>query len=150
MRYITGFNEDISNFTKEIKELCSYSLSYLQDEGFSYNIDSYNDDQSLLFINGSSEVKFIDILPDLQQFIELLLNISIIKNITVSFYYKSLNGYELGSSASSRSVRETLSVYKILNDDFSRATYNTNALIIFSFELGKKKAPLLKRIKSFF
>lgn len=150
MKYIKSFNESIGDFAKEVRQLCDGSLAYLKDEGFTYLTDLDNDGEALLYINGSKEVKFVDILPDLQPFIELLSEISIIKDIDVSFYFKTLNGYELRDSARSRNAKVILTVDKILNSEFDEPTYNTPAVIIFRFELEKKKVPFLSKIKSFF
>ncbi len=150
MKYIKSFNESIGDFAKEVRQLCDDTLAYLKDEGFTYLTDLDNDGEALLYINGSKEVKFVDILPDLQPFIELLSEISIIKDIDVSFYFKTLNGYELRDSARSRNAKVILTVDKILNSEFDEPIYNIPGIIIFRFELEKKKVPFLSKIKSFF
>ena len=150
MKYIKSFNESIGDFAKEVRQLCDDTLAYLKDEGFTYLTDLDNDGEALLYINGSKEVKFVDILPDLQPFIELLSEISIIKDIDVSFYFKTLNGYELRDSARSRNAKAILTVDKILNSEFDEPIYNTPGIISFRFELEKKKVPFLSKIKSFF
>jgi hypothetical protein len=150
MKYIKSFNESIGDFAKEVRQVCDDSLAYLKDEGFTYITDLDNDGEALLYINGSKEVKFVDILPDLQPFIELLSEISIIKDIDVSFYFKTLNGYELRDSARSRNAKSILTVNQILNDEFDKPIFNIPGIIIFRFELEKKKVPFLSKIKSFF
>ena len=150
MKYIKSFNESIGDFSKEVRQVCDDSLAYLKDEGFTYITDLDNDGEALLYINGSKEVKFVDILPDLQPFIELLSEISIIKDIDVSFYFKTLNGYELRDSARSRNAKSILTVNQILNDEFDKPIFNIPGIIIFRFELEKKKVPFLSKIKSFF
>ena len=150
MKYIKSFNESIGDFAKEVRQLCDDTLAYLKDEGFTYLTDLDNDGEALLYINGSKEVKFVDILADLQPFIELLSEISIIKDIDVSFYFKTLNGYELRDSARSRNAKVILTVDKILNSEFDEPIYNIPGIIIFRFELEKKKVPFLSKIKSFF
>jgi hypothetical protein len=150
MKYIKSFNESIGDFAKEVRQVCDDSLAYLKDEGFTYITDLDNDGEALLYINGSKEVKFVDILPDLQPFIELLSEISIIKDIDVSFYFKTLNGYELRDSARSRNAKSILTVNQILNDEFDKPIFNIPGIIIFRFELEKKKVPFLRKIKSFF
>lgn len=160
MKHLKSFNESVTNFAKEVRQLCDDSLSYLKDEGFEYYTDFIgmtraNYDEILLFINGSKEIKFVDILPDLQPFIELLSQNTIIKRIEVNFYLKTLNGYELRDSTRSRNAREILTVDKILNGKFDGSSgdyflYNIPSIISFSFQLEKKRAPLLNRIKSFF
>ena len=131
MKYIKSFNESIGDFAKEVRQLCDDTLAYLKDEGFTYLTDLDNDGEALLYINGSKEVKFVDILPDLQPFIELLSEISIIKDIDVSFYFKTLNGYELRDSARSRNAKVILTVDKILNIEFDEPIYNIPGIIIF-------------------
>ena len=150
MKYIKSFNESIGNFTKEVIQLCDDSLAYLKDEGFDMPYIGKHDDEALLYINGSKEVKFVDILPDLQPFIELLSEISIIKDIDVSFYFKTLNGYELRDSYRSRNFKKILTVDEILNSEFDEPIYNIAGIISFRFELKKKKVPFLNNIKSFF
>ena len=150
MKYLKSFNESITDFAKEVRKLCDDSLAYLKDEGFTYLTDLDNDGETLLYINGSKEVKFVDILPDLQPFIELLSEISIIKDIDVSFYFKILNGYELSDTTRSRNAKTILTIDKILNGEFNEPIYNTPVVIIFRFELEKKKVPFLSKIKSFF
>ena len=149
MKYLKSFNESITDFAKEVRKLCDDSLAYLKDEGFTYLTDLDNDGETLLYINGSKEVKFVDILPDLQPFIELLSEISIIKDIDVSFYFKTLNGYELSDTTRSRNAKTILTIDKILNGEFNEPIYNTSVVIIFRFELEKKKVPFLSKIKSF-
>jgi hypothetical protein len=139
-----------TSLVNKIIKICDDSLAYLKDEGFTYHTDLSSDDEALLYINGSKEVKFVDILPDLQPFIELLSEICIIKDIDVSFYFKTLNGYELSDTTRSRNAKAILTIDNILNGEFDEPTYNTPAVIIFRFELEKKKEPFLKKIKSFF
>ena len=148
MKYIKSFNESIGDFAKEVRQLCDDTLAYLKDEGFTYLTDLDNDGEALLYINGSKEVKFVDILPDLQPFIELLSEISIIKDIDVSFYFK--NKKFLWYLQGSNHAKVILTIDKILNGEFDEPTYNTPAVIIFRFELEKKKVPFLNKIKSFF
>jgi hypothetical protein len=150
MKYIKSFNESIGDFAKEVRQLCDDTLAYLKDEGFTYLTDLDNDGEALLYINGSKEVKFVDILPDLQPFIELLSENTIFNEIEIKFYFKTRYGYVLSSSTKSRNAKEILTVDKILNDEFDEPIYNTPGIISFRFELKKKKVPFLNKIKSFF
>jgi len=153
MKHIKSFNESLSDFIGYVKKFCSENLSYLQDEGFTYHTDidfvGGEDDECLLYINGSKEIKFIDILPDLQPFIELLSDNVLIEEIEVTYYLKSLNGYELPNRRS-RKNKEKITIEKILSGEFDEPVYNIPVIISFRLELKKKKVPFLNKIKSFF
>lgn len=145
MKYIKSFNESIGNFIKEVDQLCYDSLVYLKDEGFIYHTDPYNDYELLLYINGTKEVKFVDILPDLQPFIELLSENVMVKGIEANFYFKTHKYNFIGDR-----VKEVFTVDKLLNDEFDGPVYNTPTIISIRFELGRKKVPFSNKIKSFF
>lgn len=154
MKYIKNFNEELYDelgaFAKTVKEICDNSLIYLIDDGFTYHIDFDSNDYTLLYINsGLKEIKFVDILPDIQQFVELLSRLCHI-DINVAFYFKTLNGYILDRESRSRNVHEILTVADILNGIFDMPTFNTTAQIVLRFELKKKKVTILSKVKKLF
>ena len=153
MKYIKSFNEEfheLGTFAKTVKEICDNSLAYLIDDGFNYHIDLDSDNYTLLYINsGLKEIKFVDILPDIQQFVDLLSRSCHIE-LNVGFYFKTLNGYVLGRESKSRNVHEILTVDDLLNGVFDKPTFNIPAQIVLRFELKKKKVTLMNKVKKFF
>ena len=159
MKHIKSFNESKRfSFANELREFCKNNLAYIVDEGFEYYIDSVNDGEILLFINGSKYIKFNDILPDFIPFIELLSEkVDIINDISISFYNipdDTTYGYDsdLRRNISGSSKREVvnLTIDRILNDELVNPIFNIPSIISIRIELQKKKISTLSRIKSFF
>lgn len=162
MIHLKSFNEE-NRFSDIdiVKDLCSKNLAYLLDEGFTYNTDldiTANENEFLLYINGTKDVTFNEILPDLIPFVELLLEIVDIKDLDANFYFKKFknNPYEIDDNVNflnypnSRVYREKIKIDNLLNGEFKGNVYNIPGLLKFSFILTTKKKPFRKTIKSFF
>lgn len=159
MKHIKSFNESKKDeFAVELREFCKNNLAYLIDEGFEYYTDFCGDDEFLLYINSSKNVKFNDILPDFIPFVELLSEkVNINGNISIGFYNisdDSMYGYDpdlhRNISGSSRKETVELTIDQILNDELNNPIFNIPYIITIKIDLEKKKVSTLNRIKSFF
>ena len=152
MKYIKSFNESRNDTIQEIRDFCGENLVYLKDEGFEYYTDldiMADENEFFLYINGTRNVKFNDILPDFLTFIELLSEKVDINCIDVKFYINN-DKFELTDKVKLYNYRIQKSIDELFDNKFNKDIYKIPSLISIELILKKKKVPFLNKVKSFF